>query len=142
MRYKWIAIIAPVALAIFGIYKLATHPRAVCRLPIPTYKAAFNVVGTAVDLYETGTGQLPSTHEALITAKDEGGHSYIRNTNDISDGWGQPIRYTRLDDGYELRSSGPDQTFNTQDDIVQERDRHTEQSVPGYDAQGASSPEP
>ncbi len=37
--------------------------------------------------------------------------------NDRTDGWGTPIKYTRIDPTtFELRSAGPDTTFNTEDD--------------------------
>lgn len=38
------------------------------------------------------------------------------------DAWGNPLRFTRQTSSYELRSSGPDGKFGTEDDIVSSKD--------------------
>ncbi len=48
----------------------------------------------------------------------------VRDDLDLSsdqmlDSWGRPIRYEAADEGYTLRSSGPDKIFNTGDDLVE-----------------------
>jgi len=40
-------------------------------------------------------------------------------TNDLNDAWGQSLRYEPLDEsGYRIRSAGPDQQFDTADDLT------------------------
>ena len=41
------------------------------------------------------------------------------SSDQMLDSWGRPIRYEAADRGYTLRSSGPDKTFNTRDDLVE-----------------------
>ncbi len=119
MRFKWIAIIALIALVIFGGYKLARPVRSRC-YGTPKYRAAFNATTTAIELYEMDTGTLPQSLDDLITPSKDPRfpYAYIRDTNSIEDGWGHQIRYTRQTNGYELRTSGPDHVFETADDIV------------------------
>lgn len=74
----------------------------------------------AVALYELDHGVYPGLDVDIIapTSGPINGRSYISNTNDITDGRGQRIRYARVENGYEIRSTGPDMLFGTEDDIV------------------------
>jgi hypothetical protein len=56
-------------------------------------------------------GGLPESLECLSTS---GLWPYLGTTHE----WGTPIRYSRQESGFELRSAGPDATFQTADDLV------------------------
>ena len=63
--------------------------------------------------FRTPRGQFPSTlQEALPSPRS----AWI--TDYEHDAWGTPLRYRVVRSGYELRSAGPDRTFETSDDVV------------------------
>ena len=79
-----------------------------------TTMTSINTIKTAITEYKLNKSSLPPDLNTLITEKylAEGG---------ITDGWNQPIFYVAPSaDGareYDLRSSGADQEFGTEDDI-------------------------
>ena len=60
-----------------------------------------------IEKHKIDQGEYPSDDEgqALVDA--------------ISDGWEGKLRYKKEDDGYDLRSAGKDQKFDTMDDVMQ-----------------------
>ncbi|MGI6599993.1 MAG: type II secretion system protein GspG [Kiritimatiellia bacterium] len=80
-----------------------------------------NAVATALDMFKTDHDRFPATLDELLPATNGLGggalSGYIRPEG-LIDSWGQRFNYSVHDNEYELRSAGPDGTFQTADDIV------------------------
>lgn len=77
-------------------------------------------VATAIDRYEVDNLRLPTDLSQLVGQGNGTGPSMgVTNWgNGFKDEWGTELRYRLLDGTYELRSAGPDRTFETQDDLT------------------------
>ena len=64
-------------------------------------------------------GRLPTSLNGFVEPKSR-----------LTDEWDGPIRFRRLDNTYQLRSAGPDRTFETDDDIV----------IPGWNTEQNAAP--
>lgn len=75
---------------------------------------------TAIDTYEMDCGSYPSSLQALITSSGEPNWKgpYIKSAEIPVDQWGTPFGYTPRENGYEVRSAGPDKAMNTADNIT------------------------
>ena len=76
-----------------------------------------NEMAIAVDLYEYHEGVYPASETNLFTPTN-----YVRRKDDFVDGWGMRLHYSQLGESYEIRSAGPDTSFNTADDVVKGHD--------------------
>ncbi len=117
-RLKRLAILL-VILAAIPILRLVPGARSVVDIPV-------NVVlglGTSVDLerlkrqlrriqIETGAFPPEADFAAIMEERLES-----RLKAPSVDFWGKPYRYTRLRSGFELVSAGPDEFYDTEDDL-------------------------
>ena len=89
--------------------------------PGPNTRSLLTMVRTAIRMHELDTGRLPATLENLIEKPADvvrWGGPYLEST-DFRDFWGNRIRYVPAESNqFELVSSGPDETFGTEDDIT------------------------
>ena len=95
-------------------------------------QATMKSLRTALAMYETDNGRFPTQEQGLLAlielptsapipkkyAKD----GYLDTKDLPKDGWGIEIKYTipgiKNTNGYDLRSAGPDEQFDNDDDIV------------------------
>lgn len=68
----------------------------------------------AVRNYEMDLGAFPPSLDLLTQSLGSGPYW----SGPLTDPWGAPVKYRRLEGGYKLRSLGPDGTLNTEDDLV------------------------
>ena len=61
-------------------------------------------------------GEFPSSLDELVYPS-EGNPSLMHKTN-LTDPWGKPIEHERTENGFTIRSSGPDRIMGTEDDII------------------------
>jgi general secretion pathway protein G len=87
---------------------------------ISATKASIANISLAIDSYEVDNGAYPPSLQALITKGSElhWNGPYLKKTAIPKDDWGKEFIYTLKDNGYELRSSGPNGTAGDNDDIT------------------------
>ncbi len=107
---------------IIGILVGVAMPRLsgrVLQSQISSARSSINNISTAIDLYEVDNGRYPESLQALITRGSEANWNgpYLREARIPQDPWGNEFRYTRRDNGFEIRSAGPDGQFGSDDDI-------------------------
>lgn len=78
-------------------------------------------ISSAIDVYEVDMGKYPGSLEDLV--RNPGGATwhgpYIKGGMEaMTDPWGMQYQYTKKENDYEIRSSGPDQQANSADDIT------------------------
>ena len=126
-KQEWIVvgITAALLLAIFLFVKIpwVSHSE-----PVNPTRVAFSMAHAAIVTYRNEYRDYPHSLLALLPNGNERGIAFLENLGDLTDSWNQVIRYTILKNGFELRSAGPDRTFDTEDDIVKTRTEDTEQS--------------
>jgi general secretion pathway protein G len=95
-------------------------------------QATMKSIRTALGLYETDNGKFPTEEQTLLALIEQPTTAPIPkkypkdgylDTKDLPrDGWGNEIKYFNPGEvntnGYDLRSAGPDEELNTDDDIV------------------------
>ncbi|PHS00607.1 MAG: hypothetical protein COA78_23690 [Blastopirellula sp.] len=122
----WAAMYSPKGTAIAGVVigSIGTILLAVC---IGTFAMAANSAhyySHEVPMQQATYDQL---HEAIVTIKQHeseqgklpGGIAGNRLVLETHDAWDQSVRYELEDNGnYAVRSGGPDQTFDTEDDLL------------------------
>ena len=72
-------------------------------------------IKTAADMYEIRTGKYPDSISALTQPIGDRPALLEKKPQDA---WGNDFQLRRKDKGIEIRSAGPDGSFNTQDDIT------------------------
>jgi general secretion pathway protein G len=87
---------------------------------IKAARASIANLCTAIDKYELDTGKFPQGFQSLL--KTDGAPNwkgpYIKGGLPV-DPWGVQFQYTpKGENGYEVRSAGPDTQMNTEDDIT------------------------
>ncbi|MFC1461532.1 type II secretion system major pseudopilin GspG [Verrucomicrobiota bacterium] len=77
-------------------------------------------ISLALDLYEVDNGAYPAGLESLLTKGTEINWRgpYLRTDEIPTDPWKKQFTYTSQDNGYELRSAGPNGTAGDADDIT------------------------
>ena len=73
-------------------------------------------IKTAADMYEIRTGKFPDSIYAL--AQPIGDRPAPLDDKNTKDAWGNDFQIRRSDKGVEIRSAGPDGSFNSADDIT------------------------
>ncbi len=74
-------------------------------------------IGTAIEMYELSTGQLPDTLADLT--RPLGDQPPLIRGDVLTDSWGTGFDYSRKGTvDFELRSAGPDRQMGTEDDIT------------------------
>lgn len=88
----------------------------------PATRPTINALSTAVERFREDCGRLPKGFDELIAAPSEpkwkGPYLQGEVPFSIRDHWDEEIRYANRGDGYEIRSAGPDRTFDTLDDVT------------------------
>ena len=90
------------------------------RARIKATRASIANICTAIDVYEVDTGRFPPTLQNLLQSSGEPNWNgpYLRGGLP-ADAWGTPFGYSlRGENGYEVRSAGPDLQMSTGDDIT------------------------
>lgn len=114
---------------IIGILLALVGPRLVGRTErarIQTTRAQLRNLETAIKNFEMDNGTFPRTLEDLIEEPNDLERSwdgpYLDSDVIPEDSWGQPFQYKVPGDhnrrGFDLWSSGPDRSDNTDDDIA------------------------
>jgi general secretion pathway protein G len=83
-------------------------------------RASIHAIGLAVEGYELDCGNYPSSLQALIRSSGEPNWKgpYILSSDVPVDPWATPFSYTPKENGFEIRSAGPDKAMGTSDDIT------------------------
>lgn len=83
-------------------------------------RASIANLGSALDHYEVDTGRYPQSLDSLIN--NDGSPNwhgpYIKGGVLAPDSWGTAFGYTVRENGYELRSAGPDKAMGSADDLT------------------------
>jgi len=107
---------------IIGILAAVVVPKFTTRskdAQIAAAKASIESISLAVDMYEVDNGSYPSTLQALITKGSEINWKgpYLKDDSVPQDPWGKEFVYTVKDNGYEIKSYGPNGVEGGGDDI-------------------------
>ena len=108
---------------IIGILVAVVMPRFTGRTQEAQLSAAKNSIANislALDLYEVDNGIYPSSMQALITKGSELNWRgpYLKKAEIPVDPWGKEFVYTLKDNGYELKSAGPNGSIGDGDDVT------------------------
>jgi general secretion pathway protein G len=108
---------------IIGILAAVVVPRLSGRVgqsQVSAAKSSIASIGLAVDLYETDNGNFPASLQSLITmGGEQNWHGpYLKKGEIPVDPWGHEFVYTLKDNGYEIRSAGPNGSAGDSDDIT------------------------
>lgn len=108
---------------IIGILVAVVMPRLSGRAREAEISAAKNGIANislALDLYEVDNGVYPGGLQSLLTKGSERNWRgpYLRTDKIPLDPWGSQFTYTPQDNGYELRSAGPNGSAGDGDDIT------------------------
>ncbi len=108
---------------IIGIIAAVVMPRLSGRgrdAQITAAKTSIANLETAINLYEVDNGHFPSGLQALITKTSEQNWKgpYLAKGEIPKDPWGNEFIYTLKDNGFELKSYGPNGTDGGEDDIT------------------------
>lgn len=77
--------------------------------------SALRSLDAAVQVYAAEHGAWPSNGDGLEALYSMG---FVDPSRDRVDHWGTPYRFRATDPAYDLRSAGPDLTFETADDLT------------------------
>lgn len=83
-------------------------------------RASIAAISTALGMYEVENGKYPASLQGLITSSGEPAWNgpYIQGGLPV-DAWNTPFQYTlKGDNGFEVRSAGPDKQMGSEDDIT------------------------
>ena len=108
---------------IIGILAAVVVPRLSGRVgqsQISAAKSSIASLSLAVDLYETDNGYFPASLQALMTKGSEPNWRgpYVKKPELPLDPWGHPFVYTPKDNGYEIKSYGPNGMDGGGDDVT------------------------
>jgi len=82
-------------------------------------KETIRVLKVAVNTYYIDTGRYPASLSGLLRDDGSTGWKGPYIEREPQDGWGRAFRYTAAaDGGYEIRSGGKDDRFDSEDDIT------------------------
>ena len=89
------------------------------RASIAACRTSIQAIQTAADTYEVDNGIYPATLQALVTKGTENNWNgpYLRN-GVPKDQWGAEFQYSTRENGFEIRSAGPDGQMGTADDLT------------------------
>ena len=82
---------------------------------VSTTRQSIVAIKTAVDVYEIRTGKYPDSISALTQPIGDRPAPLEKKPQDP---WGNDFQLRKTGSGIEIRSAGPDGSFNTQDDIT------------------------
>lgn len=87
---------------------------------IAATRTSIQAIQTAIDVYETDNGVYPGSLQSLLTRGSENNWNgpYIRDGRMPKDAWGAEFQYSARENGYELKSAGPDGQMGTGDDLT------------------------
>lgn len=80
---------------------------------IQTQEMAMHRIAESLEIYRLKNRHYPSTEEGL----DRLVKTRLLKKNDLIDTFGEPLDYEKIEGGFILRSNGPDQKPETEDDI-------------------------
>jgi len=108
---------------IIGILAAVVVPRLSGRVgqsQVSAAKSSIASIGLALDLYETDNGNFPASLQALLTKGGEQNWRgpYLKKGEIPLDPWGHEFVYTLKENGYEIKSGGPNGTTGDGDDIT------------------------
>lgn len=108
---------------IIGILVAVVMPKLTGRgkeAQIAAAKASIENISLAIDLYEVDNGAYPASLQALITKGSELNWRgpYLKKGEIPLDPWGKEFIYSAKENGYELKSLGPNGTDGGGDDIT------------------------
>ena len=113
-RIPWIVGVA-VLLVMFHATRIAEPP-----IPRPgaATRAKLNQLRVGIDVYEVDMGQYPPSLDSLWSkgAETNWRGPYVKSSDVFVDEWTNRFRYQAREDGYGIRSAGPDRVFDTADD--------------------------
>ena len=128
-RQEW-TVLCVIAALLLVLYVLAARPWRTHREPVANKTRAALVSGRyAILAYRQDYGQYPTSFQDLLPEGNERSVTYLEDITRLTDSWSQLVRYSPRPSGFEVRSAGPDKTFGTPDDIVQEETEATEQPL-------------
>ncbi len=108
---------------IIGILVAVVMPRLSGRgreAEISAARASIANISLALDMYEIDNGAYPPSLQALLTKTSEINWRgpYLRTDAIPVDPWGRQFNYCVKDNGFELRSAGPNGTAGDADDVT------------------------
>ena len=108
---------------IIGILAAVVLPRMTGRgkeAQIAAAKASIENVSLALDMYEVDNGAYPPSLQSLITKGSELNWKgpYLKKGEIPIDPWGKEFAYSLKDNGYEIKSYGPNGADGGGDDIT------------------------
>jgi general secretion pathway protein G len=108
---------------IIGILVAVVMPRLTGRgreAEISAARASIANISLALDMYEIDNGAYPPSLQALLTKTSEINWRgpYLRTDTIPVDPWGRQFNYSVKDNGFELRSAGPNGTAGDADDVT------------------------
>ncbi len=108
---------------IIGILVAVVMPRLSGRgreAEISAARASIANISLALDMYEIDNGAYPPSLQSLLTKTSEINWRgpYLRTDAIPVDPWGLQFTYSVKDNGFELRSSGPNGTAGDADDVT------------------------
>ena len=82
-------------------------------------KSSIAAIGLALDVYEVDNGAYPASLQALITKGGEQNWRgpYLKKAEIPLDPWGHEFAYSLKENGYEVKSFGPDGADGGGDDV-------------------------
>jgi general secretion pathway protein G len=87
---------------------------------IKATRASIEGIKTALNMYDVDTGRYPSSLDSLIN--NDGSPNwkgpYLQSKSVPVDQWGTAFSYTAQENGFEIRSAGPDKAMGSADDIT------------------------
>lgn len=90
--------------------------------PIARAEREVQVLTTALERFREDIGRYPTAEEGLeALVQDPGEEGWTRHYVNLiqPDPWRTPYRYSITENGPEVRSAGPDRTFDTDEDIYE-----------------------
>jgi len=126
IRISLVALVG-IVLAAFLLMKFTsvTH-----RDPANPTLDAFHYAYTAITTYRLEYGEYPNSFIALLPTGNDRGIAFIEDLTNLNDSWDQSIRYSILEDRFDLQSAGPDRSFDNNDDIIYTKTEDTEHAPP------------
>ena len=108
---------------IIGILVAVVMPRFTGRTQeaqLSAAKSSIANISLALDLYEVDNGTYPSSLQSLITKGSELNWRgpYLKKGDIPVDPWKKEFVYTLKDNGYELKSAGPNSSIGDGDDVT------------------------
>lgn len=91
---------------------------------VPPYKVTMISMVRVLEQYKSDYGEYPTSSDGLdilLLPSDVSDEGYIKRSKIPLDPWGQDYDYTSDGINYQIRSAGPDLMYETDDDIVFDR---------------------